>query len=161
MPTIKEFDIQRALIIWLDGNPDRDGVPRVQPALMPGVVYWHTPNGGERRDAFEGKRLKQMGVKAGIPDLLFFNACRLYSIELKEPGAKRISPKQRSPERQAIRSVLLERGIANERTVDMLSDAQIDMHARLMNAGLAAATVADSLPDAKAFCFQYLLTICK
>jgi hypothetical protein len=71
MPTIDEFQVQRALILWLTGNLDKSGTPRTTPALAPGVEFWHTPNGGERRDAFEGKRLREMGVQAGIPDLLF------------------------------------------------------------------------------------------
>lgn len=80
-----EADIQRALCIWLDGNPDAAGRPRVTPALIPGVVYWHTPNSGEGRNAYQGKILKQQGVKAGVHDLLFLWG-GLYGLELKRPG---------------------------------------------------------------------------
>jgi hypothetical protein len=86
-PAIEEHHIQRALCIWLDGNPDRYGVPRTTPALIPGVVYWHTPNSGEGRDAQQGMRLKQQGVKPGVHDLLFLWG-GLYGLELKRPGGK-------------------------------------------------------------------------
>jgi hypothetical protein len=88
-----EADIQRALVIWLDGNPDASGRPRTTPALLPGVVYWHTPNSGEGRSAFQGKILKQQGVKSGIPDLVFLWG-GLRGLELKKPGGV-LSPSQK------------------------------------------------------------------
>jgi hypothetical protein len=165
---ITEFDIHRAGTIWLRGNPDKSGQPRTTPALAPGVIFWHTPNGGERRDAFEGMRLAQMGVLAGIPDWLFLRPTRftegtfglLFALEWKKPDAKRILLKHRTPERLAIRTDLLARGIASERTVDMLSDAQLDTHAGLLAAGLAASAVVDNLDDAKAFCRLHRLAGC-
>ncbi len=137
MPAITEFDLQRAFCIWLDGNPDRNGVPRVQPALAPGVVYWHTPNGGSRSQS-EGARFKQIGVKPGIHDLLFLRPTQfesgvyglLFGMEWKEPGKGR------------------------------LSESQLTMHPRLMSAGMAASCVVDNLQDAKDFCRRYLLTNC-
>lgn len=159
-PALQEFDYQRAFILQISGNPDKTGRPRAAVLLRPDVVFWHTPNGGERRDAFEGARLKQMGVQAGIPDLLFLRLTAftegafglLFAMEWKKPDAKRIALKHRTPERLAIRAALVTRGIATERTVDMLSDAQLDTHARLLRAGLAASIVVDDLEDAKAFC---------
>jgi hypothetical protein len=82
-----EADIQRALCLWLDGHSTQS------PALLPGVVYWHTPNSGEGRSAFQGKVLKQQGVKAGIPDLLFLWG-GLYGLEMKRPGGV-LNPAQR------------------------------------------------------------------
>lgn len=78
MPAITEFDIQRALVLWLDGTPTKS------PALVADAIYWHTPNGGSRRDAFEGKRLKQIGLKAGIFDLTFVRDGRFWVLELKD-----------------------------------------------------------------------------
>lgn len=124
-----EFDLQRALVIFLDGNPDRDGRPRVEPALRPDVVYFHVPNGGNR-DAFEAKRLKQSGVKAGVPDLVFFAHQRFYCLELKEPGGK-----------------------------GRLSPAQVQMHERLRCAGVTAIATVDNLADAKAWAFKNMLTV--
>lgn len=36
-----------------------------------GELLIHIPNGGSRKNAFEGWRLKQQGVRAGVSDLLF------------------------------------------------------------------------------------------
>lgn len=60
---------------------------------MPGVVWWHTPNGGYR-NATEAGRFKALGVKAGIPDLIALRAGQLFAIELKAPGG-RVSEAQR------------------------------------------------------------------
>lgn len=46
------------------------------------TVWLHVPN-GKRRSKAEAGKLKAMGVLAGIPDLLFAHAGRLYAIELK------------------------------------------------------------------------------
>lgn len=116
--------------MWLDGT-------RTQPRrLAPGVVYWHTPNGGSRRDAFEGKRLKDIGLKPGIHDLLFLRPTQfecgvfglLFGMEWKAPGGT-------------------------------LSDAQIEMYPRMARAGLADSIVVDNLTDAKEFCFKHMLTV--
>lgn len=135
MPTPDEFDYQRAFVIFLKGNPDRNGVPRVTPALAPGVEFWHTPNGGERRDAFEGKRLKEMGVLAGVHDLLFLRPTRLtegtfgllFGMEWKRPGGR-------------------------------LSPAQLDVQPRLVRAGMAASVTVDNLATAREWAFQHGLT---
>jgi hypothetical protein len=167
MPTVDEFQVQRALILWLTGNPDKSGTPRTTPALAPGVEFWHTPNGGERRDAFEGKRLREMGVQAGIPDLLFLRPTQftegvfglLFGLELKRPRASRTRLEKRDARHVELRNGLVARGYA-ERTVDMLSDSQLEMHPRLIRAGLAASCVVDNLADAKEFCRLHRLVRC-
>jgi hypothetical protein len=141
-PAILEHDLQRALVLWLTGNPDKSGRPRVTPALAPGVVFWHTPNGGERRDAFEGKRLKELGTLAGVHDLLFLRPTRftegtyglLFGLELKKPGGPQ------PPSRQ-------------------LNPAQVALHPRLIAAGMAASIVVDNLADAREFCRLHRLAI--
>jgi hypothetical protein len=121
MPEITEHHVQRAVCIWLDGQPGRGRLG----ALVPGVVYWHTPNGGTRRDAFEGKRLQELGLKAGVHDLLFLRWFpgepfgRLFGLEFKRPGGR-------------------------------LSPAQLAMHPRMCAAGLAGSATVDNLDDAKA-----------
>ncbi len=99
-----EHDIQRAICIWLNK------------ALKPGVVYWHTPNGGGR-NVVEGVRFKQAGVKAGIPDLLFLWG-GLYGLELKKPGGV-LSPAQRE-----MHPRLTAAGMVACETVDNLADAR-------------------------------------
>ena len=54
---------------------------------VPGLVAWHTPNGGFRTP-IEAKIFKTMGVKSGIPDVFLLHGGRLYALELKAPGGK-------------------------------------------------------------------------
>lgn len=60
---------------------------------MPGVVWFHVPNGGSRTAA-EAGRFKALGVKAGVPDLLAVRAGKLFALELKAPNG-RLSEVQR------------------------------------------------------------------
>jgi hypothetical protein len=101
---VTEHDIQRAVCIWLDAN------------LRPGVVYWHTPNGGGR-SVVEGVRFKQAGVKAGIPDILLLWG-GLYGLELKKPGGSL------SPAQIAMHPRLLAAGMVACATVDSLEGAR-------------------------------------
>ena len=50
----KEDDFQKAVASYLD---------------MIGAFWFHCPNGGSR-NAIEAKKLKAMGVKSGVPDVL-------------------------------------------------------------------------------------------
>ena len=54
---------------------------------MPGTVWWHTPNGGNR-SASEGARFKALGVKAGFPDLCALRNGRLFALELKREDGR-------------------------------------------------------------------------
>lgn len=63
--------------------------------------YWkatiHVPNGG-KRNAREAARLKQMGVKAGVSDILCFKGSGQFvglALEMKDEGGGRESPKQK------------------------------------------------------------------
>lgn len=47
--------------------------------------WWHTPN-GEKRDAITGAKLKSMGVRAGVPDIVLVIDGKAHFLELK--GAK-------------------------------------------------------------------------
>jgi len=62
--------------------------------LAPEVVFFHVPNGGFRRKA-EAARLSAMGVRAGVPDLLFLHAERCFGVELKS-ATGRTSPEQKA-----------------------------------------------------------------
>lgn len=167
MPTPDEFAYQRAMVIWLQGNPSRDGKPRTTPALAPGVRFWHTPNGGERRDAFEGKRLKEMGVLAGVHDLLFLRPTQfaegifglLFGMEWKRPDAKKVPLAKRSARHLELRAQSIANGWAPARIVDALSDTQLEVHDDLMRAGMAATMVADNLNEAKMWCIRHSLAI--
>lgn len=110
MPAVDEFQIQRAFVMWFGGVPGK-----IEPACLPGVVHWHTPNGGHR-DAREGKRLKESGTLAGIPDI-FILWGRLYGLEFKRPGGVR------SPAQIALHPRLVAAG-AFVATVDSLDQAK-------------------------------------
>jgi hypothetical protein len=56
------------------------------------LAYCHVPN-GERRDPVTGARLKAMGVRAGVPDLLLWSYGSHFQIELKA-GQRRPSAAQ-------------------------------------------------------------------
>ena len=130
MPALSEYDLQRAFCIWLDGNRDKaSGEWRNPPALAPNVVYFHVPNGGSR-NAAEGARFKAIGVKAGVPDLVFLAYQRFYLLEFKEPGGK-----------------------------GRLSPAQLEMHPRLIAAGATSLATVDNLQDAKAWAYENKLTV--
>jgi hypothetical protein len=62
----------------------------------PGVLYWHTPNGGLRGKR-EAAKLKAMGVKPGVSDLFFVwcenRRLRNLYLELKAPG-RSLAPAQ-------------------------------------------------------------------
>jgi hypothetical protein len=56
------------------------------------AVWWHTPNGGSRNKV-EAAKLKGMGVKPGVPDVLIFWPAGCMAIELKS-DAGRVQPSQ-------------------------------------------------------------------
>ena len=59
----------------------------------PPMCFWfHCPNGG-KRSAATGARLKTMGVKRGVSDILILVRGRLHAIELKV-GKNQTSDKQ-------------------------------------------------------------------
>lgn len=60
--------------------------------LPPHVTFFHVPNGGKRSKA-EAARLKAMGTRAGVPDLIFIHQGRFLGIELKTEDG-RLSPEQ-------------------------------------------------------------------
>jgi hypothetical protein len=64
--------------------------------LEPNWIWFHPPNGGERpavfikgrRISIEGGRLKRMGAKAGVSDIILAKAptAQLHALELKRRG---------------------------------------------------------------------------
>jgi len=58
----------------------------------PNLFWWHTPN-GELRSVETARKLKAMGVRPGISDLLFIFRNRLFALELKTK-AGRTTPEQ-------------------------------------------------------------------
>jgi hypothetical protein len=63
-------------------------------AQYPNVVWFHSPNGGSR-NAIEAAKLKQMGVRPGVSDIIILEPRELHGIkpcgliiELKAKGGK-------------------------------------------------------------------------
>lgn len=71
----------------------REVVKHLTVRATAGTIWWHTPNGDKRHAGVAG-RLKAMGTKPGIPDLLLYRASQLYGLELKRVGG-RVSEHQR------------------------------------------------------------------
>lgn len=61
---------------------------------VPGVVWFHPPNGELRRPG-TGGRLKAYGARAGMPDLMIIRGGRTLALEIKTEHG-RISPAQRA-----------------------------------------------------------------
>ena len=72
----------------------RTVVAHIERRAMPGVVHFHVPN-GEARGRGVGGKLKAMGTRAGVPDLLIVHRGCLYALELKRTGG-RLSDAQRT-----------------------------------------------------------------
>lgn len=53
----------------------------------PDVVWFHVPNGGKRNIA-TAARLKRMGVRAGVSDILAFRCGEMFALELKAPKGR-------------------------------------------------------------------------
>ena len=59
------------------------------------VFFFHPANGGARSRA-EAGIFKAMGVKAGVPDLVFVSGRGFFAIELKAPGGGVVSTAQKA-----------------------------------------------------------------
>lgn len=53
----------------------------------PGLVAWHTPNGGKRKP-IEAAIFKGLGVRAGVSDIIAVHAGRIFALELKAEGGR-------------------------------------------------------------------------
>ena len=60
----------------------------LRPRGVPGLVWWHTPNGG-RRNRIEGAILNGLGVRPGVTDLILLHHGRAFALELKTDAAGR------------------------------------------------------------------------
>jgi hypothetical protein len=53
----------------------------------PGLVAWHTPNGGKRKP-IEAAIFKGLGVRAGVSDIIAVHKGSIFAMELKAPGGR-------------------------------------------------------------------------
>jgi hypothetical protein len=70
-------------------------VDHIRTRGAPGLVWWHTPNssklGGKRTCSgvpLEAIRLKRLGFRAGVSDLLFVHSGCIFAMELKAPRGR-------------------------------------------------------------------------
>lgn len=54
---------------------------------VPGLVAWHTPNGGKRKP-IEAAIFKSMGVRAGVADIIAVHQGKIFALELKAEGGR-------------------------------------------------------------------------
>ena len=73
-------------------------VQHIEWRKLPGVAYWHSAN-GERRDKATAAKLKRMGVKAGVADLVGLvpanGGLTFFALELKSAQG-RLTKEQRA-----------------------------------------------------------------
>lgn len=53
----------------------------------PGLVVWHTPNGGKRKP-IEAAIFKGLGVRTGVSDIIAVHAGKIFALELKADGGR-------------------------------------------------------------------------
>jgi hypothetical protein len=75
LPGCTEATIQRAI------------VQHLKVRAVPGLVYFHVPNGGSR-GKIEAARFKAMGVRAGVSDLILIHDRKIFALELKKKGGR-------------------------------------------------------------------------
>ena len=74
-PAPSEFEIQATVVACL------------RRFARPGVLFFHTPNGGIREKR-EGAKFRAMGVRPGVADLMFLHQGKVLFLELKRPGGR-------------------------------------------------------------------------
>lgn len=67
---------------WLEEATHRDVVREIRRRGVPGLIYFHCPNGGWRHPN-AASRFKTLGARAGVSDLIGLLHGRFYALELK------------------------------------------------------------------------------
>jgi hypothetical protein len=55
---------------------------------VPGLLFWHTPQGAHYSSRVQGAIMKGLGTLPGVSDLLLMHDHESYALELKAPGEK-------------------------------------------------------------------------
>jgi len=55
---------------------------------VPGLVWWHSPQGAHFSSKFQGALMKALGARKGVSDLIFVYQSKVFALELKVPGAR-------------------------------------------------------------------------
>lgn len=62
-------------------------VQHLRTRAVPGVVFWHSPNGG-KRNIQEAARFKKLGVRSGVSDIIAYHKGEAFALELKAPKGR-------------------------------------------------------------------------
>lgn len=54
---------------------------------VPGLVAWHTPNGGKRKP-IEAAIFKGLGVRSGVADIIAVHQGKIFALELKAENGR-------------------------------------------------------------------------
>lgn len=60
----------------------RTVVQHLKVRAVPGLLWWHTPNGG-KRNYVEAAKFKALGVRPGVSDIIAIHKGRVFALELK------------------------------------------------------------------------------
>lgn len=69
----------------------RTVVAHLRARAVPGVVFWHTPNGIHipgRRGYIQGAIAKGLGVRPGVSDIVALHRREFFALELKAPDGR-------------------------------------------------------------------------
>lgn len=86
-------DVPRRRAAGPEESIHRAVVTHLEMRVRPSVVWWHVPNGGKRTPGEAGK-MRALGQRAGMPDLMLLDDGQLYCLELKPDRGGRLSPAQ-------------------------------------------------------------------
>jgi hypothetical protein len=63
-------------------------VQHLRTRAVPGLVWWHTPNGARYSSPAQGRIMSALGARAGVSDFILVHAGKLFALELKAPGGR-------------------------------------------------------------------------
>lgn len=69
-------------------------VAHLRRRAVPGLVWFHPPNGAYYGGVRQGSLMKALGVRPGVSDLILFHRGMLYCLELKQLKSARASAEQ-------------------------------------------------------------------
>jgi hypothetical protein len=73
--------------VRLEDNIQRAVFQHIRARGVPGLVAWHTPNGGARK-SIEAAILQGLGVRAGVSDVIAVHDGKVFALELKSEDGR-------------------------------------------------------------------------
>jgi len=66
----------------------------IRQRAVPGLVWWHSPQGAYYNNDRQGALMKALGVRPGVSDLVFLSRGQFYALELKRLKGGRATAEQ-------------------------------------------------------------------